>query len=254
MKTYVYARVSTEKQTLAQQLNSIEDYLRPRGLKIDELVSDEGVSGGVSYKHRKLAHLVAEMSEGDALVVSEISRLGRSMADLNMFVHNELKPRKLRLIVVSMGLDLDCSNIKAIDEMILFSFSFAAQIEKEVIQERTRNGLAPLKKQLKEKGYFISKKGNYRTSLGGGNTEKAIIQSAKNRVARAKANPTNVFFYNYVMQFEKRNGRLDSRDKEGYQRLADELNGLGQKTVTGLPYTKTRCQGLVIKMRKRFRC
>ena len=253
MKTYVYARVSTDKQTLAQQLNAIETYLKMRGLSVDELVSDEGVSGGVSYKHRKLAQLVSEMSEGDALVVSEISRLGRSMADLNMLVHNELKPRRLRLIVVSMGLDLDCSNIKAIDEMILFSFSFAAQIEKEMIQERTRNGLAPLKAKLKEHGFFISKKGNYRTRLGGyGSTEKAVAQSAKNRVARAKANPTNVFFFNYVKQFEERNGKLNPKDARAYKKLADELNGLGQTTVTGLPYTKTRCQALVIKMRKRF--
>lgn len=253
MKTYVYARVSTEKQTLAQQLNSIEEYLRPRGLKIDELVSDEGVSGGVSYKQRKLAQLVEEMNEGDALVVSEISRLGRSMSDVNKLVNDELKPRKLRLILVSMGMDLDCSNIKAIDEMLLFAFAFAAQLEKELIQERTRNGLAPLKQQLKENGFFISKKGNYCTSLGGGNNIRpAAIQSAINSMKRARENPTNVFFYNYVTQFELRNGRLDPKDAIAYQKLADELNGLGQKTVTGLPYTKTRCQALVIKMRKRF--
>ena len=53
---------------------------------------------------------------GDALVVSEISRLGRSMSDLNKLVNDELKPKKLRLIVISMGLDLDCANLKAIDE------------------------------------------------------------------------------------------------------------------------------------------
>lgn len=83
-------------------------------------------------------------------------------------------------------------------------------------------------------------------------TTRAIIQSAKNRVAKAKANPTNIFFYNYVTQFEERNGRLNPKDAIAYQKLADELNGLGQTTVTGLPYTKTRCQALVIKMKKRF--
>lgn len=127
MKTYVYARVSTEQQRLDQQLNAISNYLQMRGLKIDELVSDEGVSGGVSYKQRKLNDLLREMQEGDALVVSEISRLGRSMSDLNKLVNDELKPKKLRLIVISMGLDLDCANLKAIDEMILFAFGFSAQ-------------------------------------------------------------------------------------------------------------------------------
>lgn len=107
---------------------------------------------------------------------------------------------------------------------------------------------------LRTKQALAAKKARGETWVRNSDTTKAIIQSAKNKIARAKANPTNVFFYNYVMQFEKRNGRLDPKDKEGYQKLADELNGLGQRTVTGLPYTKTRCQGLVIKMRKRFKC
>lgn len=254
MKTYVYARVSTEKQTLAQQLNSIEGYLRIRGLEIDELVSDEGVSGGVSYKQRKLAQLVEEMREGDALVVSEISRLGRSMSDLNKLINDELKPRKLRLIVVSMGLDLDCSNIKAIDEMILFAFSFASQVEKEMIQERTRNGLESIKADIATNGYHIAKKSGRRiTRLGGnGDTTKAVAQSAKNRVQRAKDNPVNIFFWKYVTQFEEREGRIGRFENDKFQRLADELNALGQKTMTGLPYTINRCKTLICKMRKRY--
>ena len=111
-----------------------------------------------------------------------------------------------------------------------------------------------LMRSITTKAALAAKKARGETWVRNSDTTKAIIQSAKNKIARAKANPTNVFFYNYVMQFEKRNGRLDPKDKEGYQKLADELNGLGQRTVTGLPYTKTRCQGLVIKMRKRFKC
>lgn len=111
-----------------------------------------------------------------------------------------------------------------------------------------------LMRSITTKAALAAKKARGETWVRNSDTTKAIIQSAKNKIARAKANPTNVFFYNYVMQFEKRNGRLDPKDKEGYQKLADELNGLGQTTVTGLPYTKTRCQGLVIKMRKRFKC
>lgn len=254
MKTYVYARVSTEKQTLAQQLNSIETYLQMRGLKIDELVSDEGVSGGVSYKQRKLAQLVEEMHEGDALVVSEISRLGRSMSDLNKLINDELKPRKLRLIVVSMGLDLDCSNIKAIDEMILFAFSFSAQVEKEMLQERTRNGLEAIKNNIAQNGYHIAKRSGRKITKLGGNTDtsKAVAQSAKNRVQRAKDHPVNIFFWQYVTQFEEREGRLTRVDNDKFQKLADELNRLGQRTMTGLPYSINRCKALIAKMRRRY--
>lgn len=125
------------------------------------------------------------------------------------------------------------------DKFTLTLFFALAEREALITSIRTKQALA-------------AKKARGETWVRNSDTTKAIIQSAKNKIARAKANPTNVFFYNYVMQFEKRNGRLDPKDKEGYQKLADELNGLGQKTVTGLPYTKTRCQGLVIKMRKRF--
>lgn len=120
--------------------------------------------------------------------------------------------------------------------------------------ELTKKALKQRQELIKTQGGFYSKSGQWRTSLGGGNsTEKAIIQSAKNRVARAKANPINVFFWQYVTNFEKRNGKLDPKDSASYQKLADELNELGQTTMTGLPYTKTRCQALVIKMRKRFK-
>lgn len=250
MKTYVYTRVSTEHQTLDQQLNSIDNYLKMRGLKIDELVSDEGISGGVSYKHRKLYDLLQEMQPGDALVVSEISRLGRSMSDLNKLVNDELKPKKLRLIVISMGLDLDCANLKAIDEMILFAFGFSAQIEKEMIQERTRNALEARKKQIKEQGYFISKSGNKRVSLGGGTMEQARVQSAINRRKNAQKNESNIKVWRYLQSWENRNQRLTcNTSKEVFEELATMLNELEYRTPTGLEFTGIRLRAMWTKLK-----
>ena len=59
------------------------------------------------------------LDKGDILIVSEVSRIGRSMSDINKFVNDELKPRGVRLVIVQMGIDLDCSHLKAIDEMLL---------------------------------------------------------------------------------------------------------------------------------------
>lgn len=250
MKTYVYTRVSTEHQTLDQQLNSIDNYLKMRGLKIDELVSDEGISGGVSYKHRKLYDLLQEMQSGDALVVSEISRLGRSMSDLNKLVNDELKPKKLRLIVISMGLDLDCANLKAIDEMILFAFGFSAQIEKEMIQERTRNALEARKKQIKEQGYFISKSGNKRVSLGGGTMEHARAQSVKNRRENALKNEHNLRVWRYFESWERRNGKITvNTPKKVFEDIADILNELGYTTPTGLEFNYLRLRAMWTKLK-----
>ena len=249
-KVYVYLRVSTEKQELTQQLNTINEYLSSKHLKADEVVSDEGVSGGVSYKQRKLNDLLKDMVEGDCLVVSEISRLGRSMSDLNKLVNDEMKPRKLRLIIIKMGLDLDCAHLKAIDEMILFAFSFASQVEKEMIQDRTQSALDARKKQIAEQGYFVAKKsGEKRTKLGNNRNAMPEAQkaAAEQRTAKAKANAQNVFLWRYMAQQNDRNLTAERVD-----RLVANLNALGATTSTGLPYTPLRFRAMWTKVQSLY--
>lgn len=254
MKVFAYLRVSTDTQDFKQQENAINDYLRVKGLQIDEVYTDEGVSGGVSYKKRRLNDLLNVMSSGDVLVVSEISRLGRSMSDLNKLVNDEMKVRKLRLIVVGMGLDLDCANLKAIDEMILFAFSFSSQIEKEMIQERTRNALDARRKQIEENGFFISKRGRMCTKLGGGAmSEETRAKACCAKKKKAKMDELNQQFAKYVNMYEHRNGIVldDNSPKEHFEEIANELNMLGCKTKTGLEYTRVRVRALWVRMKGR---
>lgn len=163
---YAYIRFSSDKQDETQQVQALTEYAAKRGVTIDAVEKDEGVSGGVSFRDRKLNVLVKKLRPGDALIVSEISRLGRSMSDLNILINQELKPRRVRLIVIKMGLDLDCANLKAIDEMVFFAFSFAAQVEKELIQQRTQSAIDARKELIEKDGGFISKTGNFCTHLG----------------------------------------------------------------------------------------
>lgn len=147
-KVYLYSRVSTSAQTLAQQERTAYEWLNAHHMKVDEVVSDEGVSGGVSYAERNLGKiLLPKMVEGDLLIVSEISRLGRSMFNLSELIHKELKPRKIRLVCVNMSIDLNCAKMTAIDELIISNFSFAAQLEKQLISERTLSALEVKRKQ-----------------------------------------------------------------------------------------------------------
>ena len=88
------------------------------------------------------------------------------MSDLNLLITQELKPRKVRLVCIKLNLDLDCANIKAIDEMLLFAFSFAAQLEKELIQARTQSAIDARKEMIKKDGGFMSKNGNFCNHLG----------------------------------------------------------------------------------------
>lgn len=255
-KVYAYLRISTDSQNLMQQQNAINEYIKYKGLTITDVVTDEGVSGGVSYKDRHLYNLIQSLNEGDVIVVSEISRLGRSMSDLNKLVNEELKPRKIRLIIITMGLDLDCSNLKAIDEMILFAFSFSAQVEKEMIQERTRNALEARKKKIVNEGGFYSKKGKWCTKLGndGKHTQAASIASAKKRQAVARENASNLAVYKYIRSWEKRNIALNKETpRKVYEELSDILNELGYTTPTGLEFNQLRLRAMWDKLKNLYK-
>ena len=255
-KVCAYLRVSTDSQNLMQQQNAINEYIKYKGLTITDVVIDEGVSGGVSYKDRHLYNLIQSLNEGDVIVVSEISRLGRSMSDLNKLVNEELKPRKIRLIIITMGLDLDCSNLKAIDEMILFAFSFSAQVEKEMIQERTRNALEARKKKIVNEGGFYSKKGKWCTKLGndGTHTQAASIASAKKRQAVARENASNLAVYKYIRSWEKRNIALNKETpRKVYEELSDILNELGYTTPTGLEFNQLRLRAMWDKLQNLYK-
>ena len=147
-RVFLYSRVSTSAQTLAQQERTAYEWLKAHNMEVDEVVSDEGISGGVSYADRNLGKvLLPKTKEGDMIIVSEVSRLGRSMYNLSELIHKELKPRKIRLVCVNMGIDLNCAKMTAIDELIISNFSFAAQLEKQLISERTLSALAVKRKQ-----------------------------------------------------------------------------------------------------------
>lgn len=245
MKVIEYGRVSTDKQTLEQQNRTVQEWLSRNGLKSDIVITEEGISGGVTYKKRKLGTEVLPLLEaGDMLIVAEISRLGRSMSDLNKLINDELKPRKIRLVVVQMGLDLNCANLKAMDEMILFAFSFASQIEKELIQERTRSALAVRQQKIKEKGGFISKSGNWCTSLGGtrhGKSKGGKVNGEKQRKA-AIENSTNRIIAELLR---------DCITPQDVDKVVDKLNAMGLKTATNKEFTRNRLTALRTKINRR---
>lgn len=164
--TYAYLRYSTSHQDELQQKFALDEYAAQHGLTIDELIKDEGVSGGVSYRDRNLYGLVKKLKPGDTLVVSEISRLGRSMHDISDLLSNELKPRKIRIVVIKMAIDIDCGNMQAADEFLFSALAFSAQLEKELIQSRTQSALDARKEWIKKDGGFVSKAGNFCTHLG----------------------------------------------------------------------------------------
>ena len=247
---YVYIRFSTDKQDERQQMNVIENYLSTRGLSIDRIEADEGVSGGKSYKDRKLFALIKEMKSGDCLIVSEVSRLGRSMVDLSNMIHCELKPRGVRLICINLGIDLDCSNLKTMDEMILNNFAFAAQLERELIQDRVKNALEARQKAGIRVG---GTKENWGKNTGADRNQvvaKATKLAADSRTVSAKDNQENKAFREFMEDWIAIHGPIGWNTN--WIAITDKLNSRGLKTSRGLDFTPTRARAMYTKIKKLY--
>lgn len=256
MRVYLYSRISTDKQELTQQRNKVQGFLDSRGWEIAKEVYDENVSGyKVSYKDRGLAKLLDMMEEGDCLICSELSRLGRKIYDINKLINDDLKPRKLRLVIVSMGIALDCANMKAIDEAIINNFAFAAQVEAEMTSSRTQSSLDAIQKEIDETGHHVAKKsGRVITQLGRPKgckvSDEAIRASVASKQATARENEHNKRFYRYLMHYEAKNGIVKTADE--ISALVQDLAALDYRTATGMPFDIIRCRNMIRKVKKLY--
>lgn len=134
---YAYIRVSTDKQTLENQRFEINRFAKQRDFQIDVWV-EETVSGTRSAKDRKLGVLLKRIKKGDTLIVSEISRLGRRLMEV-MSILNACMLKNVILLTVKEKYELG-NNIQS--QILAFAFSLSAQIERDLISQRTREGLA----------------------------------------------------------------------------------------------------------------
>ena len=148
-----YLRVSTEKQTLANQQNEIAKFTDSRNLKVDRWVT-EVVSGKKEGRARKLGGLVRRMKRGDTLIVTELSRLSRTLTDI-MAIVGELLKKKVHLYSTKDRYSFD-DTINS--KVLCFAFGVVAEIERNLISMRTREALA----LRREQGVVLGrKKGSY---------------------------------------------------------------------------------------------
>ena len=135
-----YLRVSTEKQHPANQQNEIMRFATARGLEIEKWVT-EVVSGKTKEKDRKLGLLLKKMKKGDILIVTEISRLSRSLTDI-MNIMGKCLNKGICLYTIKEGYSFDDSiNSK----VLCFAFGLVAEIERNLISMRTKEALAQKK-------------------------------------------------------------------------------------------------------------
>ena len=137
MAVYAYVRVSTEMQTLENQRFEIVKYCKRKNIRIDGWVS-ESVSGTIAIEKRGLGRLIDRMEKGDLLVCTELSRLGRNML-MVMSILNVCSAKGISIHTIKDNFDLS-DNINS--KIIAFAFALAAEIERNLISQRTKEALA----------------------------------------------------------------------------------------------------------------
>lgn len=133
---YGYIRVSSDKQTVENQKFEIEKFCAQEKLKIGGWIS-ETISGTKNYDKRELGKLLARVKSGDMIICSEISRLGRSLFMI-MEILNLCMNKNCRVWTVKDGYRLG-DDIQS--KVLAFAFGLSAEIERNLISERTKEAL-----------------------------------------------------------------------------------------------------------------
>lgn len=134
---YGYLRVSTDEQDINSQKQGVEQFAKDKGWNIDRFITDEGVSGGKDPDKRNLGPLLNKVNKDDVIICSEISRLGRDIYMVMDVLHLCMERGCVIYTVkdhFTLGDDIQ-------SKVLAFAFSLAAEIERQMIRQRTKEGL-----------------------------------------------------------------------------------------------------------------
>jgi DNA invertase Pin-like site-specific DNA recombinase len=135
-KVIGYLRVSTLDQDLEKNKADILKLANEKQIgKIDFV--EEKISGRVRWKDRKIGELIEDLNSGDSIVVSELSRLGRSMLEC-MEILSIATQKGLKIFSVKGNWEL---NQSIQSKIIAMAFSMAGEIERDLISQRTKEAL-----------------------------------------------------------------------------------------------------------------
>lgn len=147
MTIYAYIRVSSNIQVLEHQEFEIKKFAQSQKIKIDNWV-EEKISSRKPLNNRKLGALLDELKKGDILITSEISRLGRSLLEVMRILETCLnKSCQVWTIKENYRLGNDIQS-----KVMAFAFGISAEIERQLISERTKAALENVKASGKKLG------------------------------------------------------------------------------------------------------
>lgn len=158
---YGYIRVSTDKQALENQEFEINNFCTGKNIRIDKWITEK-ISGTKDFEKRKLGKVLKRLKSGDILICSEISRLGRNLLQI-MTILNICMEKGAQVWTIKdnyrLGADIQ-------SKVLAFAFSLSAEIERNLISQRTKEALARIKASGRKLGREFGSK-NKRHVLDG---------------------------------------------------------------------------------------
>jgi DNA invertase Pin-like site-specific DNA recombinase len=142
-KAIAYIRTSTDKQDLNNQKLEILEFARGKNFKVDEFIQ-LSISSRQTTKARRIDETLDSLKGADRLIVTELSRLGRSTAEVIGLV-NALIQKKVRVIVIKQNLNIKQQDMTS--KIMITLFSLFAELERDLISLRTKEALANKKAQ-----------------------------------------------------------------------------------------------------------
>ena len=158
---YGYIRVSTDRQTVENQRFEIKQFCERNCFCIQEWIS-ETICGATKIEERELGKVLKKMRRGDVLISTELSRLGRNLLQV-MSLLNICFERGICVRTVKENYELG-NNIGS--KILAFAFSLCAEVERQLISQRTKEALARLKSEGRILGRPRGRK-NKKTKLSG---------------------------------------------------------------------------------------
>ena len=144
---YGYIRVSTDHQTTENQRFEIKKFCEKQDMAIDCWI-EETISSTKDLNKRKLGRLLRRIQKDDLIIASELSRLGRNLLQVMSILHHCMDVgAKIWTIKDNYRLGSDITS-----KVLAFAFGLSAEIERNLISQRTKEALARVKSEGKRVG------------------------------------------------------------------------------------------------------
>ena len=178
----LYVRVSTDAQTVENQISELREIAKHRGWHVVEIYKDAGISGAKGREQRPgLDTMLKDASRRkfDVVMAWAIDRLGRSLIDLLRTIQD------LEAVGVDLYLDQQHLDTTTPTGKLLFHVTGAfSEFERGMIRQRVNAGLTAIKTKIKRDGHFTTKAGIVRRRLGRPGAEPKQIARARHELAK----------------------------------------------------------------------